>query len=377
MATSTVKPRENSSSVKSEISVDLLVIQRHLRRDNVVCHGLDIVPGQSPHSAATTFFREVLRLDIRVVDARWLGRNSRRPLWIRLESETDRRRVRDEARAVRPKDVYVDNDLSLQDRDQQRARVLQLRQSRSTPVPPTPGPPAPLAIPTPPSSSRGTESPSPRPMTSGLRDQAPASAAPSTRLPKVASAPTLTSPTTAAALALPPCVVTQADSVRDELKVPEATAEPTASAALTRRRPMRARVVSSKAAWPRALPARRCGVATRPVKQTREKSCSPEHETPETKQRLPSSPADGTSTTGPPVASGYEPTRPLPHYTHYGGGDWGPTPSYGSGGYGGHRHYNDRKYGGSSFHGGGTGGCDYSVPPHLRREEWWTTFERP
>jgi hypothetical protein len=138
----------SSKSEKSEISV-----QRLLRKDNVVCHGLRRLPDQPPTTVARDFFKNVLNLDINVVDAHWLGRSERCPLWVRLDCESTRRRVREAARTVRPKGVYVDNDMCEEDRNDRRAwRVA--RKPAAGVAPPSPPPsrhpdPDPQSLPSP------------------------------------------------------------------------------------------------------------------------------------------------------------------------------------------------------------------------------------
>ena len=115
----------------------LRAVERRLRRDNIIVHGITNKACTDPITLALTLIATTLGLvGITIVDAKILGRadSERRPLWVRLASESARRRVRDRAREVRPKGVYVDEDLCNEDREDRRRRLA----NRQPPPPPPP-----------------------------------------------------------------------------------------------------------------------------------------------------------------------------------------------------------------------------------------------
>ncbi len=68
-------------------------IERRLRKDNVIIHGIAHKTNVSPITLALTLITSTLGLaDISVVDARWIGRadGERRPLWVRRLGRTAR-----------------------------------------------------------------------------------------------------------------------------------------------------------------------------------------------------------------------------------------------------------------------------------------------
>ncbi len=152
MAAAKERSCEKRELPKSENDREIIALHRLLRRDNVVCHGLAPVPGRPAADQAADTIREVLGVAVTVVESRWMGREdaTRRPLWIRLRSETERRSVREAARVKRPKGIYFDNDLCAADQRARAEWTASRRERRPPPpagaaaAPPAP-PPEPLA----------------------------------------------------------------------------------------------------------------------------------------------------------------------------------------------------------------------------------------
>jgi hypothetical protein len=162
----------------------LLSIERRLRRDQAIAHGLD----HTVHAmlAAVTLVATTLGLgDIHVVDAKWLSRpeSARRPLMIRFASESAKKQVRTRARELKPDGVSVNDDLCYADREALRTRAAQ-RRARPPPEAPV------VTLPT--SSAPPTHPPAvaPPPSPPAQSTQAP----PSTVLPPSASAPSQLEP---------------------------------------------------------------------------------------------------------------------------------------------------------------------------------------
>jgi hypothetical protein len=73
-------------------------------------------------------------LQLTVIDARWLGPpgGQRRPLWVRLRSDGERRAVREAARILRPPGKYFDNDLCRADQIARREWGAAVKRASAT-----------------------------------------------------------------------------------------------------------------------------------------------------------------------------------------------------------------------------------------------------
>ncbi len=163
-------------------------LERGLRRDNVIVQGL-VWSGGDPVKMATTFIHTTLGLDaVEVLDAFWLGRadpdsGARKcPLLVRLKAVRWRQDVQRRCRAVRPRGVFVDEDLCAEERAERAKQRMEkklekipsqavlpaavdIASSAAPPSPPRPAP-TPTRRPSPPRSSPPSPAPPPRASTS-------------------------------------------------------------------------------------------------------------------------------------------------------------------------------------------------------------------
>ena len=120
----------------SSLKEQVLQLQRRLRQDNVIVHGMEKMDADT----AAAKVLDLLGLSIGYVEAYWLGRKPYRvPLLIRLKRSSDQRLVRETARRVRPPGVFVNADLCPEDRDalkrkrQQRVPDREVEQTTAQP----------------------------------------------------------------------------------------------------------------------------------------------------------------------------------------------------------------------------------------------------
>ena len=164
-------------------------LERGLRRDNVIVQGL-VWSGGDPVKMATTFIHTTLGLDaVEVLDAFWLGRadpdsGARKcPLLVRLKAVRWRQEVQRRCRAVRPRGVYVDEDLCAEERTE-RAKKRMEKKLEKTPSQAVPSATVDIA------SSAAPRSP-PRPAPTPTRRPSPPRSPPSSPAPppRVSSSP--------------------------------------------------------------------------------------------------------------------------------------------------------------------------------------------
>jgi hypothetical protein len=112
-------------------------LQRRARADFLIVHGAKYVSPSTPLATAVMTITTFLGLDACVVDARWLGNpdTGARPLQVRMSCETEKRRVRDAARNIKPTGVFFDDDLSESEREVRKARRLRQKQLLALPFP--------------------------------------------------------------------------------------------------------------------------------------------------------------------------------------------------------------------------------------------------
>ena len=132
-------------------AAQLRSLEQRLRQDNAIVQGLII--GGDAVKKAEEFVAKTLNVSgASVVDAYWLGRLAddgrprKCPLLIRFRSVREKRSVQDRCRVVRPPGVFVDNDVTAEERAE-RAVTRAEKKAEKTAAPPPIGPSTSTTIP--------------------------------------------------------------------------------------------------------------------------------------------------------------------------------------------------------------------------------------
>ncbi len=130
-------------SVGCTRDAQLRSVERMLRQDNGIIHGLML--GGEPVETAAQFIGATLGVaSVDVIDAYWLGRPTdagtprKCPLLVRFRSARAKREAQRKCREVRPKGVYVDDDLSAEERAVRVKKRMAKKLAENTP--PSDGP---------------------------------------------------------------------------------------------------------------------------------------------------------------------------------------------------------------------------------------------